>query len=33
MHNGLSIRQTKYCKTTFLALPRLVYLFNHAVVD
>jgi len=27
MHNGLSICQTKKCKTTFLALPCLVY-FN-----
>ena len=23
MHNGLSIYQTKYCKTTFFAFPRL----------
>jgi len=26
MHNGLSIYQTKYCKTTFLALPWLLIL-------
>jgi len=26
MHNGLSIYQTKYCKTTFLALPYLSYI-------
>jgi len=26
MHNGLSIYQTKYCKITFLALPRLSYI-------
>jgi len=33
MHNGLSIYQTKYCKTTFLALPCLSYtLFNRPVV-
>jgi len=33
MHNGLSIYQTKYCKTTFLTLPRLSYIiFNHPVV-
>jgi len=33
MHNGLSIYQTKYCKTTFLALPCLSYtLFNGPVV-
>jgi len=31
--NGLSIYQTKYCKTTFLALPRLSYIiFNCPVV-
>jgi len=34
MHNGLSIYQTKYCKTTFLASPcRCYILFNHPVVD
>jgi len=33
MHNGLSIYETKDCKTTFLALPRLSYIiFNHPVV-
>jgi len=33
MHNGLSVYQTKYCKTTFLALPRLSYIiFNRPVV-
>jgi len=33
MHNGLSIYQTKYCKTTFLAFPCLSYiLFNRPVV-
>jgi len=33
MHNGLSIYQTKYCKTTFLALTFLSYiLFNLPVV-
>jgi len=35
MHNGLSIYQTKYCKTTFLALPSLSYmyiLFDRPVV-
>ena len=33
MHNGLSIYQTKCCKTTFLALPRLSYItFNRPVV-
>ena len=26
MHNGLSIYQTKYCKTTFLALPCPTYI-------
>jgi len=26
MHNGLSIYRTKYCKITFLALPRLSYI-------
>jgi len=32
-YNGLSIYQTKYGKTTFLALPRLSYIiFNHPVV-
>jgi len=31
-HNGLSIYQTKYCKTTFLALPCISYiLFNRPV--
>jgi len=34
MHNGLSIYQTKYCKSTFLALPRLSYvIFNRPVVS
>jgi len=34
MHNGLSIYQTKYCKTTFFALLCLSYtLFNRPVVD
>jgi len=33
MHNGLSIYQIKYCKTTFLTLPCLSYiLFNRPVV-
>jgi len=33
MHNGLSIDQNKYCKTTFLALPRVSYImFNRPVV-
>jgi len=33
MHKGLSIYQTKYCKTTFLALPCLSYIiFNRPVV-
>jgi len=33
MHNGLSIYQIKYCKTTFLALSCLSYiLFNRPVV-
>ena len=33
MHTGLSICQTKYCKTTFLASPCLCYiLFNRPVV-
>jgi len=33
MHNGLNIYQTKYCETTFLALPCLCYtLFNCLVV-
>jgi len=33
MHNGLSTYQTKYCKITFLALPRLSYIiFNRPVV-
>jgi len=32
MHNGLSIYQTKYSETTFLALPRIAYIiFNHPV--
>jgi len=32
-HNGLSIYQTKYCKTTFLALTHLSYItFNCQVV-
>jgi len=26
LHNGLSICRTKYCKTTFLALPCPIYL-------
>jgi len=25
LHNGLNIYQTKYCVTTFLALPRIAY--------
>ena len=29
MHNGLSIYQTKYCKTTFLALLRLSYIISY----
>ena len=33
MHNGVGICQTKYCKTTFLALTCLVHLiFYHPVV-
>jgi len=28
MHRGLSICQNKYCKTTFFALPCLVYLYS-----
>jgi len=33
MHNGLSFYQTKYCKSTFLALPCLSYiLFYRPVV-
>jgi len=33
MHYGLSIYQTKYCKTMFLALSRLSYIiFNRPVV-
>jgi len=33
MHNGLSIYQSKYCKTTFIALPCLSYiLFDRPVV-
>jgi len=32
MRNGLSIFQTKYSKTMFLALQHLVYLFKHPVV-
>jgi len=33
MHKGLSIYQNKYCKITFLALPRPAYLiFNRPVV-
>ena len=33
MHNGLSINQTKYYKTTFVALPRLSCItFNRQVV-
>jgi len=33
MYNGLSIYQTKRCKTTILALPRLSYIiFNRRVV-
>jgi len=33
MHNALSIYQTKYIRTTFLALPRLAYIvFNCPVV-
>jgi len=33
MHNGLSIYQTKYCKTTFPALPCLSsIIFNRPVV-
>jgi len=33
MHNGLSIYQTKYCKTTFLASPCLCYiLFDRPAV-
>jgi len=33
IHNGLSIYQTKYCKTTFRALPCLSsMLFNRPVV-
>jgi len=33
MNNGLRIHQTKYCKTMFLALPRIAYIiFNRAVV-
>jgi len=31
--NGLSFYQTTYCKTTFIALPRLSYIiFNRPVV-
>jgi len=33
MHNGLSFCETMYCKTTFLALPRLSYIIvNRPVV-
>jgi len=33
MHNGLTIHQAKYCKTTFLSLPCLSsILFNRPVV-
>jgi len=33
MRNVLSVYQNKYCKTTFLALPRLSYIiFNRPVV-
>jgi len=33
MHNGMSIYQTKYCKTMFLALPCISYiLFNRPIV-
>jgi len=33
MRNGLSICQTKYCETMFLALPRIAYIiFNRQVV-
>jgi len=35
MHNGQSIYQTKevlYCKTTFLAFPRLAYLMRNLLV-
>jgi len=33
MYNALSIYQTKYCKNTFLAVPRLSYITsNHQVV-
>jgi len=32
MHNGLSIYQTNYCKTTFLALPRLSYTISNRPV-
>jgi len=33
MQNGLSIYQTKYCKTTFLVLTRLSYItFNCQVM-
>jgi len=32
MHNGLSIYPTKYCKTTFLALPPLSYIVFHRPV-
>jgi len=32
MHGGLRIYETKYCKTKFLALPRLSYIiFNRPV--
>jgi len=33
MHNGLSIYQTMYYETTFLALSRIAYIiFNHPTV-
>jgi len=33
MHNGSSIYQTKYCQTTFSALPRIAYIvFSRPVV-
>jgi len=32
MHNGLSIYQTEYCKTTFLALPCLSYILSNGPV-
>jgi len=32
MHNGLSIYQHRYCKATFIALPRLAYIICNRLV-